>query len=225
MAGFLVNLKSLRGDMIDNEKAVHLSLFTFNGITRFIAVCLLTEEDREKKTAKYALVRLRFIDRQDSSHFVDCYANSNGLEFEAPTSVSDLRHFFKVGYVSDFKTWINSFYRELGAQIPTHYEVVFNNEHIDDAVRVICDHEKRNPNRTYRWSMIRHHVQSDGTQRHRTEYNAQLASVKFPHNYSHFANDKTVSFGFTENSLEEKTEEEVLQNFYDNELEWERKHY
>ena len=57
----------------------------------------------------------------------------------------------------------------------------------------------------------------NGKQKHRTEYNGQLASIRFPKLYPKFKNDKTISFAFTENEKDDKSEEEILENFERNE--------
>jgi hypothetical protein len=57
----LRNLRTLRDDMRENEKAVVVFRFNYNNLEYFVAVCLLTDEDTERQEAEYALVRLCFI--------------------------------------------------------------------------------------------------------------------------------------------------------------------
>lgn len=204
----LSNLKDLKSDMITNEKAVIVFRFAYKEIQYFIAVCLLTEKDRKKKEAEYALVRLCFMHADDVSRYLDCYANSKNIT----AGMSELRNFLGVEYQKDGVAWINGFLAYLGDFIPISIPTVEDTEEQDAILYTICRHENRNPNRIYRSYMFRN-GKENGNQKHRTEYNGQLASIRFPNLYLRFKLDKIISFAFTENALEEKTEEEVLRNF------------
>lgn len=54
-------------------------------------------------------------------------------------------------------------------------------------------------------------------QKHRTEYNGQLASARFLTLYPRFKQDRTISFAFTDDPVLEKSEDEILRNFERNE--------
>ena len=90
-----------------------------------------------------------------------------------------------------------------------------NNQEKNVAVQTICRHEGRNPNRIYPSHIFRNGKQN-GKQKHRTEYNGQLASEKFPELYPRFKQDRTISFAFTDDPALEKKENEILQNFEKN---------
>lgn len=207
----LENLKVLRNDMIDNEKAVIVFRFIYKQIAYIIAVCLLTEEDRKKKEAEYALVRLCFMKADNINDFLDCYANS----VKITAGMTELRNFLGVEYQENGVAWINGFLEFLGKNIPT--VVPTPNEFEQKAIiSTVCRHENRDPNRIYRNYMFRN-GKENGKQKHRTEYNGQLASMRFPMLYPRFRNDKTISFAFTDNIETEKSEEEILLNFEQNE--------
>ena len=205
----LENLKDLRTDMIKKEKGVIIFSFNYRNINYYIAVCLLTEEDKRKKEAKYALVKLSFIHQNEIDNYLDCYANSKEIKVE----MTKLRKFLGVEYQKDGIGWLNGFYNYLGKKIPTKIPKQ-NNEKI--AINIICRNEGRDPNRIYRNYIFRNGIKN-GKQKHRTEYNAQLASFRFPILYKRFKPDKTISFAFTDNKELEKSEEEILKNFVKNE--------
>ncbi len=207
----LKNLKVLRKEMIVNEKAVIVFRFVYKEITYFIAVCLLTEEDRKKKEAEYALVRLCFMKENNINDFLDCYANS----VKITAGLTELRKFLGVEYQENGLDWINSFLDRLGKKIPTDVSIPSASEQ-DVIMRTICRNENRDPNRIYRNYMFRN-GKENGKQKHRTEYNGQLASIRFPVLYPRFRNDKTISFAFTDDKKAEKSEEEILWNFEQNE--------
>ena len=207
----LENLKVLRNEMTANEKAVIVFRFIYKHIDYFVAVCLLTEEDYKKKEAEFALVRLCFMKADDINVFLDCYANSKRIT----AGLTELRHFLGVEYQKDGKAWMEGFLEFLGKNIPIVVPAPDGFEQTA-ILNTICRHENRNPNRIYR-KYISRNGKENGRQKHRTEYNAQLASIRFPKLYPKFRDDKTISFAFSENIEDEKTEEEILLNFEQNE--------
>lgn len=207
----LEKLKTLKIDMIANEKAVIVFRFIYKQKVYIVAVCLLTEEDRKKKEAEFALVRLCFMKADDINDFLDCYANS----IKITAGLTELRHFLGVEYQKDGNAWMNGFLKYLGDNIPI--DIPTPDESDQEAIiSTICRHENRNPNRIYR-KYISRNGKENGRQKHRTEYNAQLASIRFPKLYPKFRDDKTISFAFSENVEDEKSEEEILLNFEQNE--------
>lgn len=207
----LKNLRELRQSMFNNEVAVAIFDFIYKSKKYYIAVCLLTDEDKRKASAKYALVRLCFIDADNVENYLDCYAHSNGIL----VGLTELRKFLNVPYQKDGFEWENTFYKYLGSIIPINISHCLQDKK-DIALNVICRHEGRDPNRTYRLSMILNGKDENGNQKYRTAYNAQLASFKFSNLYPRFKNQRVISFGFTDDADNEKSEEEVLANFVKN---------
>lgn len=197
--------------MIANEKAVIVFRFAYKQIVYFVAVCLLTEEDRKEKKAKYALARLCFMKSNNINDFLDCYANS----VKITAGLTELRNFLGVEYQEDGIAWINGFLDYFGKNIPVVVPISGAAER-EAIISTICRHENRNPNRIYRNYIFRN-GKENGKQKHRTEYNGQLASIRFPALYPRFMDDKTISFAFTDEAEAEKSEEEILRNFERNE--------
>lgn len=207
----LSNLRTLREDMCENEKAVVVFRFHYKESEYFVAVCLLTDEDHKKQEAKYALVRLCFIRGNDLDQYLDCYANSKGYS----AGMTELRRFLGVEYQPDGIGWIQGFAQFFGKFIPDHIPKMNNHEQ-NIALYTICRYEGRDPNRIYRSYIFRNGKQN-GRQKHRTEYNGQLASARFFALYPMFQQDRTISFAFTDDPTLEKSEDEILRNFERNE--------
>lgn len=205
------NLKTLRTKMIENEIAVTVFRFNYKEHGYFVSVCLLTDEDRKRSEAEFALVRLCFMHDDDLDDYLDCYANS----VKITAGMAELRHFLGVEYQEDGRAWMETFCQYLAGFIPDN---IIKPDVIEKQVtiRTICIHEKRDPNRTFRYYMFRN-GKENGKQKHRTEYNAQLASFRFPKLYKKFETDKTISFAFTADPNLEKEEEEILEQFRINE--------
>jgi hypothetical protein len=63
---------------------------------------LLTDEDRKKKEARYALERLCFVRGDDLNQYLDCYANTNGFS----AGMTELINFLRVEFQLDGIGWI-----------------------------------------------------------------------------------------------------------------------
>ncbi|AXI00031.1 hypothetical protein DV702_10030 [Sporosarcina sp. PTS2304] len=204
----LSNLKELRSDMIANEKAVTVFRFDYKAREYVVAVCLLTEADKKRKEAEFALVRLCFMQIDDVNEYLDCYANSKKIT----AGLTELRNFLGVEFQEDGIGWINGFLAYFGQHIPKKNPAIQNKKAEDAVLHTICRHENRDPNRIYRNYIFRN-GKMNGKQKYRTEYNAQLAAIRFPSLYERFKDYKEISFAFTDDVTKEKSEEEILSNF------------
>lgn len=203
------DLKKLRDNMKDNEIAVFSTTYSYNRVNCYIAFCLLTSEDRKKDKYKYSLLRIRLIKQDDFDDYIDCPANSNGLSVK----YGELRRFFNIEYcVNGAGEWYYALIKNIGniinSNIPNQTERLKN-----VSIDTVCRHENRDPNRTYRSHLLRHSVDANGNGKCRTEYNAQLASLKFPNLYEVYRTDKHVSFAFTDKPEEEVSEKEAYDRF------------
>lgn len=207
----LAGLKPLRELMRKEEKAVTVFSFAFNHKAFFVVVSLLTENDLKRKNAGYALLNLCFMNKKNLDDYLDCFANSSGLIEKA----GKLRVFLGLPYNPNGLDWLEPFYMALSKSIPSTIPELKAEEELI-VYRTLCVHEKRDPNRTYRSYIFRNGIEN-GKQKHRTEFNGQLASYKFRVLYPRFSNDREISFAFTSNPEDEKTEEEILAKFELNE--------
>lgn len=211
-------LKTLRNLMREREIAVTVFRFGFNHKSFFVVISLLSEKDEKKENAEIALLNLCLMRRDNLDIFLDCFVNSSRLIVKD----SVLRDFLGIPYNPNGTDWKDAFKTALSKAIPPGIPDMCNEEK-QIAYRALCVHEKRDPNRTYRSHIFRNGTEN-GRQKHRTEFNGQLASYKFRSLYPRFANDREISFAFTSNPDQEKSEEQILENFERNEAS-RRKHY
>ena len=203
------DLKQLRKIMQDEEIAVFSSVFTYNKVNCYIAYCLLTSDDKEREKYKYAILRTRFIKKDNFDEYINCPANSNGINVR----YGELRRFFNIKYDnSGTDEWYNALIESIGNAIKPFIPMQ-TNELINASIDTVCRHEHRDPNRIYRHHLMRHFVDDNGNGKCRTEYNAQLAALRFPKLYDIYRKDKHVSFVFTDNEAEEVSEQEAYNNF------------
>lgn len=202
------DLKELKKNMINNEIAVFSVTYTYNKVNCYIAFCLLTSEDRQKDKYKYSLMRIRSIKQDNFDNYIDCPANSN-----ISVKYGELRRFFNIEYcINSANEWYYNLMENIGNVINPN--ILNQTENLKNvSIDTICRHENRISNQTYRSHLLRHSVDASGNGKCRTEYNAQLASFKFPHLYEIYRMDKHVSFAFTDKPEEEVSEQEAYEKF------------
>lgn len=203
------NLRKLRDSMITNQIAVFSINYSYNNVNCYIAYCLLTSDDKKLNKYKYALMRMRFIKQGNFDEYIDCPANSNGISVK----YGELRRFFNIQYdVNGAMEWYNALINDIGNTIELDIPIQ-TNELRNVSIDTVCKHENRDPNRIYRSHLLRHSVDDNGEGKCRTEYNSQLAALKFPWLYNLYRTDKHVSFAFTDNAEQEVTEQEAYEKF------------
>ena len=203
------DLKKLRENMRDNEVAVFSTTYSYNNINCYIAFCLLTKGDKKKEKYQYALLRIRLIKQDNFDDYIDCPANSKGLSVKQ----GELRRFFNIEYcINGAGEWYGALIENIGNIIKPN--IPNQTERLKSvSIDTVCRHENRVTNRTYRSHLLRHSVDANGKGKCRTEYNAQLASLKFPHLYEVYRTDRHVSFAFTDKPEEEVSEQEAYDRF------------
>ena len=207
----LTKMRDFREEMRKEQTAVYSYRYEYNKVKCFVAICLLTEDDKKKAKAKYALIRLRFMKRDNLDDFIDCYANSKRFMDGA----GEIRRFFNISFNDEgFEQWLAVFYKNFDEHYPTVLKVQ-DPELKKVSLRTVYEHEGRDPNRIYRLRLLRHMPDKNGNTNHRTEYNSQLAKERFPKLWEIYKNDRTVSFAFTDDPLAERSEEEIYARFID----------
>lgn len=203
------DLKELRNNMRKKEIAVFSTTYRYNGVNCYIAYCLLTSDEVKLDKYKYTILRMRFIKQNDFNDYIDCPANSNGLNVKH----GELRRFFNIQYDNNGAgVWFNALITDISNNINTNIPNQ-TNELNNVSIDTVCRHENRNINRTYRSHLLRHRIDKNGNIKCRTEYNSQLAALKFPNLYNIYRNDKHVSFAFTDRAELEVSEDEAYHKF------------
>ena len=203
------DLRQLRKAMQDNEIGVYSRNFAYNGIHCYIAICLLTEEDRDKEQYHYALARIRIMKTNNLLDYIDCPANSTGLNIRHGL----LRRFFQIEYDENGAgEWLPALMNNIGNVIRPDFEDQDEGQ-LNASIYTVCQHEGRDPNRIFPHHLLRHFPDKNGNCKHRTEYNAQLAALQYPTVYPIYRNDRTVSFAFVDNEADSIDERTAYDNF------------
>ncbi|MFK8302428.1 DUF6037 family protein [Capnocytophaga stomatis] len=196
----LGNLKSLKEQMERNGWVIEAFYFKYKNVGYVVLVKLYLEGE---KKPTYALVKVEFVKLDDIQKRIVFPANSKGFMVDAKI----LRTFFEIEYSENIGDIIQRFYKYFSRFIPselTHKTEVLK-EHILHSLSVS---DGENPDKIHCFSVKRNPKGSK-----RTPFNDNKTKILRPHLYSIFKEDKSISFCYSENGNDEKTDSEILLNF------------
>lgn len=208
MSNVFENLKILKKDMEKKGWIIDSFLFHYKNINYIVLVKLYTEDERKPK---YALLKLEFIQQDDFNNRLCIPTNSNGFMTEI-VSIVVIKNFFRVEYQENLGNFKDQFQECLAHSIPA--EVLENKSGIERRVVVInlSESDSENPNKLYCTSVMRN-PEVNGRQKERSIYNDNKTRVLRPELYKEYADERTISFRYSENPEDEKTTEEIMKNF------------
>lgn len=202
------NLRLLKNDMEEKGWVIDSFLFRYKDINYIVLVKLYTEDE---KKPKYALLKLEFIQQDDFNHRLLVPTHSNGFMTDI-VSIIVIKDFFKVEYQVNLGNFQEQFQEFLASFIPT--EVVENKNDTERRVMVmdLSKNDSQNPNRLYCTS-VKRNPNMNGVQQVRSIYNDNKTRLLRPELYREYADERTISFCYSENPDDEKTTEEIMNNF------------
>ena len=127
-----------------------------------------------------------------------------------------MRIFFGINYSENFGDIIKQFYQHLSTYIPAQ---VSNNKTSQQkkAINIsLSKFDTDDPNKIYCYKIKRNPINSDGTLRQRSPYNDNKTRVNRESLYMRLGNDKNLSFCYSVNEQDEKSDEEIVSNWIKN---------
>ncbi|WP_249529590.1 DUF6037 family protein [Paenibacillus brevis] len=201
------NLKLLKSDMEAKGWVIDSFIFKYKNEQFVVLVKLFAE--KEKKQNPYALVKLEFLRRIDVSSSLQVEASSSGLLVDAKT----LRKFFNIEYSENLRDILQQFNENFSRFIPVEVMDNKGNDQLSVMVSSLSRSDSENPKKVYCFKVRRNGIKSNGELAQRSDYNDNKARILLPHLYSKFKDDKNISFCFSENEHDKKTDEEILANW------------
>lgn len=200
MSNALSNLQSLRFDM--KEKGWCVTGFPFIYKQEKYSVVL---ELLEKPYEKFYTMLLTFH-RSDGEE-KPIYAHSNGLNLKG----FKLSDFFGSEYRGGYEYFTEYFYARLNEQVPTHMPSTLNKE-----IKTLCEDylsqkDGDDINKKYCYKAA-HNGKVNGKQKYRTRYNSDKTKLLYPDIYNALGKDKTISFYYSSNPLDEKSKFEIIRS-------------
>lgn len=198
------NLPELLNDMNRLGWIIDSFPFEYNGKQTVVILTLYTL--RERKPSAYAQVKLEFISQDDANHSIKAYADFYEVYFN---SVTDFFDFFDINRLDGNKAreiFIN--FSECFARVIPMQKVI--NKPPLERELIGRRAEGNNPNAIYCFDVRRNGRRSDGTPNSRSIENSNKAEILRPELYHKYRHDLNLSFFFSDNPNEERTDEEII---------------
>lgn len=198
------NLPELLNDMNRLGWIIDSFPFEYNGKQTVVILTLYTL--RERKPSAYAQVKLEFISQDDVNHSIKAYADFYEVYFN---SVTDFFDFFDINRLDGNKAreiFIN--FSECFARVIPMQKVI-NKPQLEREL-IGRRAEGNNPNAIYCFDVRRNGRRPDGTPNSRSIENSNKAEILRPELYHKYRHDLNLSFFFSDNPNEERTDEEII---------------
>ncbi len=198
------NLPELLNDMNRLGWIIDSFPFEYNGKQTIVILTLYTLNER--KPSEYAQVKLEFISQDDANHSIKAYADFYEVHFNSATEFFD---FFDINRLDGNRfreIFIN--FSECFARVIPMQKVI--NKPLLERELIGRRAEGNNPNAIYCFDVRRNGRRSDGTPNSRSIENSNKAEMLRPELYHRYRHDPNLSFFFSDNPNEERTDEEII---------------
>ncbi|MBX0316069.1 DUF6037 family protein [Planococcus glaciei] len=205
------NLKSLKSDMENKGWRIDSFLFTYKQQEFIVLVKLYSETARKPD---YALLELEFLKKDNFTDNLIVPANSVKLFIDAKT----LRTYFNIEYGENLGIILQQFNGFLATFIPTYKKEQKSGLEKKAISHSLSRSDGDDPEKIYCFAVKRNRVKADGTYGERSPFNDNKARLwrKDVYDKLDCRNEKHISFCFSKNPEEEKTDEEIIYNWTSN---------
>lgn len=202
----LNNLKLLKADMQSKGWVVEGFYYKYKQKSYIVIVKLF---DKSEKIPEYALVKLEFLEKSNFTNMLSTYANSVKLFCTA----KELRLFFGIEYSDNMGDIIEQFYQRLSAYIPAECSNNRSEELKKAMIASLNRSDSEDPNRIYCYKVKRNAKSKDGVLGQRSCYNDNKTRLRRGSLYSRLGEDKNISFCYSTNIDDERTDEQIISDF------------
>lgn len=180
--------------------------FQFPFFYKNVKYVVLAKRFLRKETKKnlYALLKIQFMRAGNLSNYLVCEANSRQLFMD----VKAVREYFGIEYAANLGDILKEFTKYFGQCIPAHVRREITDLEKNAMVRSLSLSDSEDPNRIYCMSVKRN---ADGKKR--SEYNSNKTRILRSALYEKFKDDETISFCFSSNPKDERSDKEILEGF------------
>ncbi|SQI96811.1 DUF6037 family protein [Aggregatibacter aphrophilus] len=198
------NLPLLLNDMNRLGWIIDSFPFEYNGKQTIVILTLYTQ--KERKPSNYAQAKLEFINQDDANHSIRAYADFYEIHFNSAIEFFD---FFDINRLDGNRfreIFIN--FSECFARVIPMQKVI--NKPLLERELIGRRAEGNNPNAIYCFDVKRNGKRANGTPKSRTIKNSNKVEMLRPELYQRYRYDPNLSFFFSDNPDEERTDEEII---------------
>jgi len=203
------NFELLKEDM--EREGWFIDSFLFNYKKEEFVVLVKLYEKAEKKPDD-SILKVEFFRNGNLADSLRITASSRRLLVDAKT----LREYFKIEYSENLGDIFKQFYEHLSKFIPKEV----NNSKLDIQndlmVTSLSESDSENPNKKYCFAVRTNPNRKDGSPGQRSPYNDNKARIRRPALYNELGKYKHLSFWFSDDTNDEKSDEEIIKNWAKN---------
>lgn len=197
------NLPKLLKDIQEKGWRIDSFLFEYNGV-KTIAIITLYEND-DKKTSKYAVAKIEFVMRKDTTKSINGYIDFYEVHFK---DYYEFIRFFNINVTGERRDLFIDFAEYFSKKIPDR-KIVQKNDEIERVV-LARRTDPNDPDAIYCKEVRRNGRFSDGTPHHRSPENSNKAELLRENLYLKYKEELNYSFYFSTKPEDERTDEEIM---------------
>lgn len=195
------SFRLLKEDMEENGWVIDAFPFKYKKYNYIVLAKLY--QDNEARP-QFALMKAKIMREDDANISITIPVNVNGFIIGA----KELREFFGIEYASNVGEILKQFNEQFARFIPTRVELNKPDRLKNPMVNDLSSSDSESPNKLYCFA-----VRRNGGNRNRTPFNDNKTRLLRPDLYSHFCDDRTISFCYSSESEKAETDEEILSKF------------
>ncbi len=207
MPYFLQNLKPLRNAM--RERGWVVTCFDFVYKKQGYYVTVTDYVKGVPKPDRRALVALRFMRKSNLSESLSTWANVLRIYI---ADRSQFRNFFGIEARPNVGDIVQQFCERFGKKIPSDITEIR-----DDQKKVILRQldisDSRDPDKIFCIGVKRDGLKANGEPAERSPFNSQKTQFLRPELYEWFHSDRNISFRYSLNPADEKSDKEIIDSF------------
>ncbi|OLO68915.1 DUF6037 family protein [Actinomyces oris] len=203
----LQNLKPLRNAM--RERGWVVTCFDFVYKKQGYYVTVTDYVKGVPKPDRRALVALRFMRKSNLSESLSTWANVLRIYI---ADRSQFRNFFGIEDKSNDGDIVQQFSKQFGQIIPRDI-VEIRNDQKKVILRQLDISDSQDLDKIYCIGVKRDGLKANGEPAERSPFNSQKTQFLRPKLYEWFHSDKNISFRYSLNQIDEKSDKEIIDNF------------
>ncbi len=199
------NLPLLLKDMEIKKWVIDSFFFPYKN-KNYIVILRLYKK-KKKRPSKYAKATVEFIKQENVNVSIKGYIDFYNVHFD---SAYEFCEFFGVEKGNANRDLFEDFSAIFSRYIPSEKVIVKSSE---ERLLIGRRTEGNNPNAIYCFDVRRNGKKEDGTPNGRSVENSNKAEILRPDLYKRYFSDTNLSFFFSDDPTEERTDREIIESF------------
>ncbi|MCI9407047.1 MAG: hypothetical protein HFK06_01670 [Clostridia bacterium] len=198
----------LRQKMIENGWSITCFNFSYKQVDFIVLAKLYINE----KIPKFAVLKFDFIKSDDLNEHLEIPVNERGLILKTNSEKAAMRSFFNIEWAENIGDIFKQFNTYLIECVPIQLKECLTENEKYAMVKSLSKSDSEDPKKIYCFAVRRNPLNKDKTPQKRSVFNDNKTRLLRPSLYKKLCADKTLSFCYSLDRNEEKTDTEILKN-------------